>query len=223
MRNTGGSMRSLVVFLIVALSLTAGNAMAESIKGRLGITGQVGFQVPSNSEYDPNFINAVTEATGTTLPSQLKVDTNFAGGGGLIYGLTDNLALEAHVIYTPELDVKNSAGVKVLQLDTTNASLGFQLRNNVADSDLAAYIGGGVDVLVSNVEDANGGKGDVDTVVGGHVNAGGDYFITKRWALNLDLRGVFFPEANIKGNGITVAKYDPISFVALFGVRFFIN
>ncbi len=208
----------------ILLAASVGAAEAESIKGRLGITGQVGFMVPSNSEYDPNFINAVTVATGTTLPSQLKVDTNFAGGGGLIYGLTDNLALEAHVIYTPELDVKNSAGVKVLQLDTTNASLGIQLRNNVADSDLAAYIGAGVDVLVSNVQDASGVDGKVSTVVGGHVNAGGDYFMTKHWALNLDLRGVFFPDADIKGNnGIKVAQYNPISFVALFGVRFFIN
>jgi outer membrane protein len=212
-----------VTFTMVLFAASVGTAGAESIKGRLGITGQLGFMVPSNSEYDPNFINAVAASTGSTLSSQLKVDSNFAGGGGLIYGLTDNLALEAHVIYTPEVDIKN-AGAKVLQLDTTNASLGFQLRSNLTDEDMAAYIGGGVDVLISNVEDSSGVDGKVSTVVGGHVNAGGDYFLTKSWALNLDLRGVFFPDADIKGNnGIRVAQYNPISFVALFGVRFFIN
>lgn len=212
----------VVAMGIALLAASVGTAGAESIKGRLGITGQVGFMVPSSSEYDPNFINAVAASTGSTLSSQLKVDSNFAGGGGLIYGLTDNLALEAHVIYTPELDI-NNAGMKVLQLDTTNASLGLQLRSNI-EEDMAAYIGGGVDVLISNVQDASGVDGKVSTVVGGHVNAGGDYFLTKSWALNLDVRGVFFPDADIKGNnGIRVAQYNPISFVALFGVRFFIN
>lgn len=198
--------------LLVAGVSTAG---ADSIKGRLGVTGQVGFVAQSNSKYATDFAttNGISDTT-------LKPEASFAGGGGLIFGLTDILALEAHVIYMPRINF-NNAGTKVMEIESINASLGVQVRNNVSP-DLAAYLGGGGDVLVSDVMDANGNKADVDTVVGGHVNAGADYFITKYLALNLDLRGVFFPEADIKAGGQTVAKYDPIGFVGLAGVRVFL-
>jgi outer membrane protein len=35
--------------LLAAVSLVASNAMADSIRNRLGITGRIGFNVPSNS------------------------------------------------------------------------------------------------------------------------------------------------------------------------------
>lgn len=101
-------------------------------------------------------------------------------------------------------------------------SLGVQVRNNVSE-DLAAYLGGGIDLVLSDVKDPNGNKGDAQTVVGGHLNMGGDYFITKRMALNFDLRGIFFPESDLKAGGVTVARYNPTSFVGLFGVKFFLN
>ncbi len=201
---------------VILLTLSVGSAGAESLKGRLGITGQVGFIAPVKSEFTPGFVAA------NGLPSStLRPDTGFAGGGGLIFGLTDNVALEAGVIQTTKMDYDN-LGVTALKIMSTNVSLGAQYRNNFAP-DMSAYLGAGVDVLLSDVEDARGNNGDVDTVVGGHANVGGDYFLTKSLALNFDLRGVFFPEADVKGAGLTVAKYDPIGFVALFGVRFFLN
>jgi outer membrane protein len=209
-------MRRIIVLAAIALFLIAGNAMAESIKGRLGITGHVGFIVPDNSKYTPDFVTANGLAT-----DRLKADSAFTGGGGLIYGLTDNWALEAHVLYTGQIDYKNPNGAKVLEIATTDASLGIQYRNNVSQ-DFAAYLGGGVDVLVSDVKDGSGHEGDVDTVVGGHISAGGDYFITKCFALNLEFRGIFAPEADIKGGGVTMAQYDPISYTGLIGVRFFL-
>lgn len=209
-------MRRILVFTTIAITLFAGNATAESIKGRLGITGQLGFMVPDNSKYTPDFVTANGLAS-----DQLKADGAFAGGGGLIFGLTDNWALEAHVLYTPQIDYKNTNGAKVLEIATTNASLGLQYRNNVS-RDLAAYLGGGVDVLISDVKDGSGHEGDVDTVVGGHINVGADYFVTKCFAINFDIRGIFAPEADIKGGGATMAKYDPISYVGLIGVRFFL-
>jgi outer membrane protein len=209
-------MRRFIVFSAVALTFIAGNAKAESIKGRLGITGQLGFIVPDNSRYTADFVNSNGLATDT-----LKADGGFTGGGGLIYGLTDNWALDAHVLYSPQNDYKNQNNAKVLEIDTIDASLGIQYRNNVSQ-DFAAYLGGGVDVLVSGVKDGSGHEGDIDTVVGGNINAGADYFLTKYFALNLEFRGIFAPEADIKAGGVTVAKYDPISYTGLIGVRWFL-
>jgi outer membrane protein len=53
------------------------------------------------------------------------------------------------------------------------------------------------------------------------VNVGGDYFVTKKVALKLDLRGTFFPDADISVAGRTVAACQPINFIGLFGVRWF--
>lgn len=209
-------MKRCAIFFVMLISLTifVGNVGADSIKGRLGITGQVGFIVPSDGELTP----ALTPASGV---SKLNIDSGFVGGGGLIYGIGDNFAVEAHVAYAPTLDVKYT-DVKITKLNTIDASLGFQIRSNLLDEKhITAYLGGGVDVLFANVDDIGGYNFDISTVVGGHVNGGGDYFITKNLALNLDLRGVFFPDANVKTMGTKVATYDPISFMALFGVRWF--
>jgi len=198
-----------VLFTVVILALVAGSADAESIKGRLGISGQLGFATAEDADLVPS-------------DEKLTAGSTFAGGGGLIFGLTRNLAIEAGALYLAPRDYKNAAGLKALEIENIDISLGLQLRNNVSEN-IAAYLGGGVDVLLSSVKDTEGDKGDADTVIGGHVNVGGDYFVTKRMALNFDLRGLIFPKADLKSGGTTVAEYDPISFVGLIGIRFFLN
>lgn len=201
---------------VTVMALAAGSAGAASIDGRLGITGQLGFMSAAKSSYTSGFV------TARGLPDdELSPDTAFAGGGGVIFGLSRILALEAGALYLAPTDYQNS-GIKALEISATDLSLGLQLRNNISE-ELAAYLGGGVDLLLSEVEDASGNEGDADTVVGGHVNIGGDYFVTRRIALNFDLRGLLFPEAKLKSGGVTVARYNPMSFVGLLGVRFFLN
>jgi outer membrane protein len=197
----------MIVLIVVALLLTTGNALAESIKERLGITGQLGFVMPNNSKFTDNFVSTNGLSSNT-----LKADGAFVGGGGLIFGLTDNWAVEANALYMPQNDYNGSNGTK-LTIKSTDVSGGIQYRNNVSN-DFAAYLGAGVDVLLSD--------GDIDTVVGGHINAGGDYFLTKYLALNIEMRGIFFPEADVKNGGVTVVKYDPTGYMGLVGVRFFL-
>lgn len=205
-----------LVLAITLFAVTSGNADAESIAGRFGITGQLGFATVATSSYSRDFV-----ATNSLQDDQLRSNSTFAGGGGLIWGLTRNVAVEAGVLYLAPRDYQN-AGLKAMEIENVDVSLGLQLRNNVSE-DIAAYLGGGVDVLLSSVKDFNRNKGSADTVVGGHVNVGGDYFVSRHVALNLDLRGMIFPEVNLKSGGMTVAEYDPISFVGLIGVRFFLN
>jgi len=45
--------------------------------------------------------------------------------------------------------------------------------------------------------------------------------MTKNFALNLDLRGIFFGKTDIKSGGTTFGEYDPITFVATVGVKWF--
>lgn len=209
-------MRRISILIALAIVLVATSAMAESIKGRLGITGQFGFIVPNDSKLTSNFAAATNQAS-----DKLKADAAFTFGGGLIFGVTDHWALEAHVLHTPTIDYNNVSDIKVMKVTTTDASLGVQFRNNVAN-DVTVYLGGGVDVLFNSVKDASGNEGDIDTVVGGHANAGVDYFLTRYLALNIDIRGVLAPEADIKAGGIPVAKYDPTGYTGLVGLRWFI-
>lgn len=186
--------------LLAALTLVASNTIADSIRNRLGITGRIGFIVPSNS----------TEiATGT-----VGTNTDFIGGGGLIYGITDNIAAEMDITHA---GVGSTAG---LDLDITNVSLGGQFRFiNLPIKQLTPYVGGGLDILVNGVS-----SGSVDNVVGGHISGGVDYFLLKQLALNVEAKGVIAPDADFRSpSGIKLGTFDPTSFSMTFGVRYFFN
>jgi outer membrane protein len=201
--------KSLMFIIIVMVSaMFAGTAGAESIKGRLGISGKVGINVPFESE--------INDSIGT----KVKSDSGFATGGGLVFGITENLAIEADVTYVPTMDF-TSNDQKIFEMETIIPSIGLQLRSNLLEDHLSVYLGGGVDLLFANPKDGAGNTADVDTKVGGHINGGGDYFMTKNIALNLDLRGIFFGSADIKAGGTTFASYNPVSFVATVGVKWF--
>jgi outer membrane protein len=202
-------MKFVYSFTVIAVSvMLAGTAGAESIKGRFGISGKAGFNVPSGG--------IVNDSSST----KLDAGSDFATGGGLIYGIYDFLAVEADVTYVPSTDFKLN-GQKIFEVETIIPSIGLQLRNNVIEDHLSAYLGGGIDVLFAGPKDNAGNTADVGIVVGGHVNGGGDYFITRNFALNLDLRGIFFGKADIKSGGTTFGKYDPITFVATVGLKWF--
>ncbi len=199
---------TLLFAIIVASTILAGTASAEDINGRLGISGKIGFNVPSGT------------IVNNSAQTELKSDSDFTTGGGLVFGLSSWLALEADVTYTPQTDFKLN-GQKVFKMETIIPSIGLQVRNNILEDHLAAYLGGGVDLLIAYPTDSAGNKADVDTVVGGHINGGGDYFITKNFALNLDLRGIFFGKTDITSGSTKFGEYDPITFVATVGVKWF--
>jgi len=180
---------------VAVLTLLIGTAMADSIKGGLGVTGRIGFIVPSDSS------NVATGVIGT--------NTNFIGGGGFIYGVTDSIAAE--------LDITH-AGLNTF--DITNISLGAQYRFiDLPVRHLVPYAGAGLDILLNGID-----VGSVDNVVGIHLCAGADYFLRKQIALTAELKGVLAPNADIKSpSGFKVGDFDPTSFSMTFGVRYFFN
>lgn len=203
--------RNLVtIFLLIIGCMVTNTAHADntnasdSIKGRVGITGRLGFIVPADSE---NITTGVAVGRST--------DAGLTGGGGFIYGITDNIATELDITHSSFGSDANT------DFDTTDISLGVQYRcPHVSIKHLIPYAGVGLDILVNG---ANNGQ-DVDTVAGVHAKAGVDYFVMRQLALNSEIKGVLAPNADITQPGIgKVGEFDPNSFSMTFGVRFFFN
>lgn len=85
-------MRRAILMATLILTLTSASAWAESLAGRLGITGKAGALVP---------LEDLVSGTSDSEPA-------FAAGGGIIFGLSGNLAAEVDVTHLPELDVEIS-------------------------------------------------------------------------------------------------------------------
>ena len=189
-----------LLFLVCALatfSLAAGTAIADSIKGKIGVTGKIGFLIPADGDFGP-FKN--------------ETDTGFIGGGGLIYGIDDHFAAE--------IDVTRSAfNSDFGDFGITNLTVGAQYRFALNQPQLVPYLGAGLDLLMI---DADQGR-DVDTTVGVHATAGIDYFIMKQLALTTEAKLVVAPDTDISDPSGKRGNFDPNSFSTTFGVRYFFN
>lgn len=191
-----------VACLVSTVAMTAGAAMADSIKGKVGVTGKIGFLVPADNDSD--FFNN-------------KTDTGPVGAVGLIYGLDDHFAAELEVSQT---DFESQTG----DFNVTNLSFGGQYRFAVADPHLVPYLGAGLDVLFSDYDPYDGDRRDVDTALGVHASAGLDYFLLKQLALTAEARLVVAPDADITDNfGERRGDFDPSSFSGTVGLRYFFN
>jgi outer membrane protein len=188
------------VILIAVLGLAAGTALADSINGRVGVTGRLGFIVPSDSDI---------------LGPNVSTDAGLIGGGGLIYGLTRDVALEFDLNHAA---FGSSPGI---DFSTTDISFGGQYRFvDLSLRQLVPFAGGGLDILVNG---ASHGL-DVDTVLGVHVKGGVDYFITRELAATAEMKGIIAPDADINNStGQKVGNFDPMSLSMMFGVRYFFN
>jgi outer membrane protein len=194
-------MNKLIVAACLAsvITMTAGAAMADSINGRVGITGRIGFLIPSD--------NSVESPTNRT-------DAGFVGGVGVIYGIDDHFAAELEVSRTYFDSDNGNFGI-------TDVSLGGQYRFTLSNRQLVPYLGAGLDILVSDY-DNNGGN--VDTTVGAHLSAGADYFLTRQLAMTAEAKFVAAPNTSVTdGLGNHVGNFDPSSFSGTVGIRYFFN
>lgn len=220
-------MKTYLLFIVTAAVVCTlpEISLADSIKGRVGVTGRAGLLVPSDIEFTALTGYAIAPALNIAVINigKAKADTTLAGGGGFIYGVTDHFAVEVDVTHTPKIDYDYS-GQKLFEITTTDVSLGLQYRF-LPENTLVPYLGVGADFIISDGKYLAGDNMNIETVVGQHVNAGVDFFVTKRMVLNADFRSIMGPKANTSSQNpsLVKAEYDPISFVALFGVRFFLN
>jgi len=193
------------VYLAACAALTAllaGNAEASDLRGRVAVTGRVGVINPANSELD-------VPGVGTLV---VKTDAGFIGGGGLLFGVDENIAAELEV--TRSTFHAGTFG----DTDVTNLSIGAQYRLPER-SRLVPYFGGGINVLINDMP-----HGTADTVLGLHVSAGIDYFLQRQVALTAEVNGVEAFSADVKDfTGSKVGSFDPSNVSFTVGARFFFN
>jgi outer membrane protein len=177
------------------LSLTLSPAIADSIQGKIGVTGTVGFQIPSDGEY----------GSGDN-----HTNTGFIFGSGFIYGIDKNLAAELSISHSMFSSNNGDFGV-------SNVTLGGQYRFELNQPQLVPYVGAGLDVLWIDAESDR----EVDTTVGVHASAGIDYFFAKQLALTTEAKLVLAPNSDIHGPTGKLGNFDPNSFTTTFGIRYF--
>lgn len=97
-------MKKIILFASAILLLLANMAMADSIAGKFGVTARGGASYIFNSEWSDE---AIAETAGY-MDKDIKPGIGWAAGGGLMYGITDNLAVTFDVIYL-QADLKASA------------------------------------------------------------------------------------------------------------------
>lgn len=203
----------MLVCLTATMSLACGTALADSIKGRIGVTGRIGFLIPADSE-DIRLGTAVSET-----------DTNFVGGGGFIYGIDNHFAVDVDITHTEF----SSHAHNISDLDgdfaTTNVALGVQYRFiNLPIKKLVPYAGAGIDILINDFTADSGVRRDVDTVLGAHLVGGADYFVMKQLAITGEIKGVLAPNSDIIDlSGQKIGNFDPSSVSVTAGVRYFFN
>jgi outer membrane protein len=192
-------MKKLLVLVCAtaAFSMATGNATADSINGKLGVTGKLGVQIPSNGDIGPN---------------RNETDAGFVGGVGLIYGIDNHFAAEIGISHS---ELNSDFG----HFGVTDFALGAQYRFVLDQHKLVPYAGTGLDLLVINADHGR----NVGTTAGVHFSGGVDYFIMKQLALTAEARVVAAPDANINGPNGERGHFDPTSFSTTFGARYFFN
>lgn len=198
-------MRKVILLTTLTLILAAGTSLADGIQGRLGLTGKVGVFVPLRDD----FVSSTSES-----------DPGLAAGGGLIFGVSRNLAVEVDATHVTHADV-NISGSKAFEATLTCVALGISYRIG-PDNHLVPFLGAGADFIKGGLTHVDGARYDMDWTEGGHVEIGLDYFLTKGIALTLDMRGVAAVKGDVKSSGTEVGKYDPMSFLATAGIRLFL-
>lgn len=197
-------MKKFIVLACLAttVSLGAGTAMAESIKGKLGITVKAGYVNPADNDSD--FYHN-------------KTDSSIIAGGGLLYGIDDHFAAELDLSWM-------SFGSETGDFDMTNVSIGGQYRFAMSDPKLVPYIGVGMDIIAAEYDPNFSSSRDVDTTIGAHLSGGIDIFLQKQLALTLEAKAVAADDTKITDSfGDHRGNFDPSSFSTTIGLRYFFN
>ncbi|HJV34925.1 outer membrane beta-barrel protein [Geomonas sp.] len=191
----------IVLCLAAAAVLAAGTANADSISGKIGVTGKIGLNIPADNDSD--FFHNDT-------------DVGLVGGGGVIYGIDHNWAAKAEV-------TRASFGSETGDFGVTDISFGAQYRFTPQNR-LVPFAGAGFDILINDYYPNFNASRNVDTTLGAHLSGGVDYFLQRQLALTAELKGVLAPNVDITDRfGNHVGNFDPSSLSATVGVRYFFN
>jgi len=193
-----------LICLMAILTISTAQAEAQNIRGKIGITGQIGFVIPADSDYGAD-------------KSKLETDAGIVVGGGIIYGIDKNWAAEVKVTRS-SFDAQTPTGSIKGDFDIVDIALGGQYRFEINQPNLTPYAGAGLDILLNDFDRPGH---SVDNTVGIYAAGGVDYFLLRNLALNAEGKLLIAPETDIHGgNG---GNFDPSGFSGMFGVRFFFD
>ncbi|PKN51538.1 MAG: hypothetical protein CVU55_11345 [Deltaproteobacteria bacterium HGW-Deltaproteobacteria-13] len=220
-------MKKIFLFVVASLLLFSSVATASSVAGKVGITARGGSGYFFNNE----FTDAAAAHWG--VEGKIKGGTGWTGGGGVMYGITDNLSVDFDVIYSQvEVTMTTLGGVDHVfgRGKTIDFSFGAQWRF-MPKSAFVPYAGAGVDFMINKFDlyDAYSTPGEsleIDNTYGGHLNLGADYFITPNIALNAEFRYLYSTSGDMKRKyagdpDVVAATYSPGNVSAFAGIRFF--
>ena len=202
-------MKSLVLFAVCVIAATCliGNASAQELRGRLAVTGKLGAEIPAQGEEN--------NPAGKLI---VDTDTGFIGGGGLLYGVDDSLALELEIT---RAFIHTSTHLGWGTADVKDLSMGVEYRFPESQR-IVPYGAAGADVVITDLDSSN--VSAVDTVFGAHLGVGLDYILTRSFSLTGELRGVEAFNADVKSlTGSKLGEYDPSNVSITVGARFFFN
>ena len=203
-------MRKACCCIAAVILLLSNTAMADSLAGRMGLTLHGGFRIAADNDFSGVL-------TGPTIDS----DTGYVVGGGLIFGLNENVASEIEILYSQ--NDMNVSGVKFGEAKTVDLSFGLQYRFNPR-MQVVPYVGAGMNVIFPDITIEPGyfleTHTDTDASFGGHLKAGVDFFIAPNLAFTGELQGTLATKVDVKQEGEIGLTYNPSNFSGLFGVRF---
>ena len=220
-------MKKSFLFIFAALLFLSNYAMADSTAGKIGVNlrGGVGY-----------FLNGDFTDEGVLkwgVDSTIKESVGWAGGGGIMYGITNNLSVDFDVIYG-QVEVSASPNGGSQQTfgkgKTIDFSLGAQWRF-MPESAFVPYIGAGLDFMTNSFDfyspySKPGETMDADNTYGGHLTVGADFFLNPYIALNAEFRGLLSTKSNLTrkypgDSDFTAAEYNPSNISAFAGIKFF--
>lgn len=203
--------------------MVAGAAHADSTdftpekKGTFIVTLRVTDVAPAN---DAPILNASGAATGL----KAHVDSDVMPTLGFTYFLTDHIAAEAILGSTEHRVSAFGPGTNLPVRDEwvlpPVVSLHYHLLPNARFN---PYVGGGVNYMMFFAgQDYSGFHTHLKDGFGGVVQWGADYAVTGPWALNLDVKKIFFSTTATVNDGALVSHVplDPWVFSAGISRKF---
>lgn len=220
-------MKKIILIVFSILFLFSNVAMADSTAGKFGVTLRGGVGYFLNSE----FTNAAV--ANLDVDTTIKGGTGWTAGTGFMYGITENFSVDFDIIYsqvsvtaTPVGGINQTLGTG----KTIDFSFGGQWRFT-PKKPFVPYAGAGFDFMINRFDlnsaySTPGDSIDVDNTFGVHLNAGADFFVTPKIALNAEFRYLYSANGDMTrkypGDPDTVvATYSPSNFSGFAGVRFF--
>lgn len=214
----------MIVRLIAAgmvAALAAGAAQAQDFQPKAKGAVVVNLRV---TEIDPTGSDPVTTLAGAATGLKAKANYDVMPTVSVSYFLTDNVAVEAIAGTTQHTVRAQGPGTNVKVKDTWVLPPIVTLQYHFAPTArISPYVGAGVNyMLFYGGDDKNGFRFKIKDGFGTALQAGVDIATKDRWAINLDVKKVFFDTKAIDRTSGLKAKVnlDPWVISGGLGYRF---